>query len=122
MNKKAILYVDDEDINLQVFKALFRRDYNVFCAAGAEYGLNCLKDNCVDAVFTDQRMPKISGIEFLEMVREKNPDIPRIIISGYIEDKDIAEGMESGLVQAVFEKPYRKTTVENYLKKILYDD
>ena len=117
MDKKTILYVDDESINQTVFRSLFRRGYEVLCASGADEGLDLLKNNNVNAVLTDQRMPGISGVEFLRRVRIINPAIPRIIISGYIHDKPITEGLEDGTVQAAFEKPYRRLEVEAFLEK-----
>ena len=59
-----ILYVDDEEDNLVVFKSAFRRDYNVHTALSAKEGLKILKKEDIKVLITDQRMPDISGIEF----------------------------------------------------------
>jgi len=61
-----ILYVDDEDINLRQFKSVFRRDFNIFIANSGEEGLKILDEKNFDLIITDQRMPKMTGVEFLK--------------------------------------------------------
>src|SRR5574344_479018 len=73
MKDKTILYVDDEEINLRLFKATFRRDYNILTATSAKEGLEKLAKNTVDLVITDQRMPEVNGVEFLSKVQAIYP-------------------------------------------------
>jgi CheY-like chemotaxis protein len=63
---KKILYVDDEEVNLLVFESLFRRDFNIICTFNAPDALKQLESTEVDAVISDQRMPIMTGVEFLE--------------------------------------------------------
>nr|HAD50189.1 two-component system response regulator [Algoriphagus sp.] len=66
--KIKILYVDDEENNLQAFKATFRRDYKIFLAISAKEGREILDKEEIDIIITDQRMPEETGVEFLESI------------------------------------------------------
>lgn len=63
-DKIRILYVDDEENNLQAFKATFRRDYKIFLAISAKEGVEILKNEEVDIIITDQRWQKKRGWSF----------------------------------------------------------
>jgi len=64
--KPEILYIDDEEDNLFVFKAAFRRFYKVHTALAGAEGLEILKHKDVVLVITDQRMPRMTGVQFLQ--------------------------------------------------------
>ncbi|MCP4693196.1 MAG: response regulator, partial [Desulfobacterales bacterium] len=64
--KIAILYVDDERENLDSFKAVFRRDYQVHLAGSAPEALAILDQTHIQVLITDQRMPEISGSDLLK--------------------------------------------------------
>lgn len=64
-HKISVLYLDDEENNLRSFKATFRRIYKVYTAISGEEGLKMLEVNPVEIIITDQRMPEMTGIEFL---------------------------------------------------------
>ena len=72
--KIDILYVDDEENNLISFKATFRLKYNILIASSADAAMKILETKPVEIIITDQRMPNMTGIEFLEKVIEKYPD------------------------------------------------
>ena len=76
--KYNILFVDDEKYNLTVFRAAFRRYFNIFLANSAQEGLEVLEKHPIQLVITDQRMPEMTGVEFLEKVVERFPDVVRI--------------------------------------------
>ena len=103
-----VLYVDDEETNLRVFKNSFRRDFEIFTATSAEEGLEILKNVQVDVIITDQRMPGMSGVEFLEAINKKHPQIPpnRLIVSGYAQDKDISEAFNKFHLFQFVSKPW----------------
>ena len=70
MEKKdfSILYVDDEEQNLISFKATFRRDYTVHTALSGTDGMEIMHKHPINIVITDQRMPGMTGIQFLEKI------------------------------------------------------
>ena len=63
-----ILYVDDEKSNLDVFKNAFFKDFEIFTADSGEKGLEILQNEDVDLIIADQRMPNMTGVEFLKKV------------------------------------------------------
>ena len=81
--KIKILYVDDEENNLQAFKATFRRDYKIFLAISAKEGREILDKEEIDIIITDQRMPEETGVEFLESIIpiHPNPEKSMFILS-----------------------------------------
>lgn len=67
MNDKVkILYLDDEELNLVAFKAIFRREYEVFTTTSPQEAVAYLNENEVQVILSDQKMPDISGVEFLK--------------------------------------------------------
>lgn len=80
----TILVIDDEDSILEILKDILEDEgYTVFTAADGYEGLACLGSNSVDMVFLDVWLPNMGGIEVLEKIKETDPDIPVVIISGH---------------------------------------
>ena len=103
-----ILYIDDEVINLRVFKSVFRREYNVLIAHCGEDGLRILDENDIHLIITDQRMPNMTGVEFLKKVQKKIPTKPpnRIILSGFSKSKDIDVAIKKYSLYMFISKPW----------------
>lgn len=94
-DKIKLLYVDDEEANLNVFRIAFKRRYNVITANDAEEGLKLLDEHGdFKVVVADHRMPGMTGVEMLAQVTEKYPDMIRIIISEYVNDEIIRNSMK----------------------------
>jgi len=106
--KYTILYIDDEEENLRVFKSVFRHDYNVSTFTSGEEGLKFLENNVCHLILTDQRMPSMTGVEFLRQVYKKIPSKPpnRMIISGFSNTKDIEEAKEKYFCYKFISKPW----------------
>ena len=103
----AILIVDDEVRSLEALRRTLEEDFTVFTAPGAAEALEVLRQEFVQVVLCDHRMPGISGVEFLKRVRSEWPDVVRIILSGYTEAEDIIAGInEAGIWQYLL-KPWR---------------
>ncbi len=118
---KTILYVDDEEINLRLFKATFRRDYNILTATSAKEGLEILAKNTVDLVITDQRMPEVTGVEFLSKVQTIYPNIPpgRLIISGYSDPEDIELAYKEYQLFRFISKPWKEDELHEIILKAI---
>lgn len=113
MNKKElILYVDDEEKNLDSFKVIFRREYNVKVANSADEGLAYMKVNDVSLVITDQRMPNMTGVEFLERISGIYPDVVRVILTGYSDEEAIISAINKGKVFRYITKPWKKEELQ----------
>ena len=103
----TILLVDDEKSILNSLKRLLRKEeYNVITASSGQEGLEILKDNNVQVIISDQRMPGMSGTEFLSEVIKEFPDIIRIILSGYTDVDVVIDTINEGNIYKFFHKPW----------------
>lgn len=116
-DKIRILYVDDEENNLQAFKATFRREYKIHLAISASEGRKILKAEKIDVIITDQRMPDETGVEFLASVIEDYPEPIRILLTGYTDIQAVIDAINKGQVFHYLTKPwdeeYMKTVIKN---------
>ncbi|AFD05854.1 response regulator [Solitalea canadensis] len=101
-----VLYIDDELHNLTAFKASFRRLYNVFTADSAEEGRKILEQNEIHVLITDQRMPQITGIEFLASIIDTFPDPIRMLLTGYADISAVIDAINKGQVYRYISKPW----------------
>lgn len=102
----AILYVDDEQQNLISFKATFRREYTIYTAQSGQEGLEILRNHDVQLIITDQRMPGMTGVQFLERTVQEYPDTIRMVLTGYSETEDIIDVINSGRILRYITKPW----------------
>lgn len=120
MEKKAeekirILYVDDEENNLQAFKATFRRDFKIFLAISAKEGREVLEKEEIDIIITDQRMPEQTGVEFLESIIPIHPNPIRVLLTGYTDIQAVIDAINKGQVYHYLTKPWE----EDYLRTVI---
>jgi len=112
-----ILYVDDEPQNLISFKATFRREYNIYTAASGQEGLDLMRHHNIHLIITDQRMPEMTGVQFLEIVLPEYPEVIRMILTGYSDVEAIIDAINNGRVFRYITKPWNETelrmTIEN---------
>ena len=124
----TLLLVDDEESILSSLKRVFRRDgYRVFTATGGLEGLDILANNHVDVVMSDQRMPHMTGVEFLRQVKSLYPETVRISLSGYTELHSITEAINEGAIYKFLTKPWdddhlRANVVEAFRYKRMADE
>ncbi|WP_445248316.1 response regulator [Microcoleus sp. OTE_8_concoct_300] len=105
--KLKILIVDDEPDNLDLLYRTFHRDYKVLRAESGPAALEILaKQGEVAVIISDQRMPKMSGTEFLSLTAAKYPDVIRIILTGYTDVEDLVEAINAGKVFKYVTKPW----------------
>jgi class 3 adenylate cyclase len=105
LEKPALLYVDDEEDNLVVFKSTFRRHFKVHTALSGEEGLEVLRNEAIDLVITDQRMPRMSGTQFLQQIPE-GTDVIRMILTGYSDMEVVIDAINTGQVYRYITKPW----------------
>lgn len=101
-----ILYVDDEPNNLTVFRSTFRRSYKVLLASSGAEAIEVLKENKVHLIITDQRMPEMTGVEFLAKIRADFPDPIRMILTGFSDVESIIDAINEGQVSRYITKPW----------------
>jgi len=68
MDKIKVLYIDDEQSNLNAFKAAFRRIFEVHLANSAEQGYDILNKYPIEVILSDQRMPEKTGVDFFQSI------------------------------------------------------
>ena len=106
--KRKILYVDDESDNLVVFESAFEDDFQVLTAQSGEEALAIMRKTPVPVVVADQRMPKMSGVELFETLRELYPQVKRIILTGYIEPAAMLDAINKGQAYYFVTKPWKR--------------
>ena len=105
-DRHVILIVDDEEANLQKLRRTFIEKYEVISAESGRKALELLSQRDVSAVITDQRMPSMSGVEFLRLSLEIRPHAVRIILTGYTETEDLMDAINQGQVHRYITKPW----------------
>jgi signal transduction histidine kinase len=112
-NKKIrVLYLDDEENNLRSFKAAFRREYDVYTANTSEKAFDIVKSVKPQVIFSDQRMPVTTGVEFFNALRQIFPDPVRILITGYTDINDIIEAINKGHIYRYVTKPWSEQEIK----------
>jgi len=102
----SVLVIDDEVRSQEALRRTLEEDFEVFTASSAAEARGIMQGQSIQVVLTDQRMPEVSGVEFLKEVRRTWPDTVRIIISGYTDSEDIIAGInEAGIYQYLL-KPW----------------
>ena len=116
----TVLFVDDEVNILHSLKRLLRKEaYRILTATSGADGLEILKENDIHLVVTDQRMPGLSGTEFLAKVKEKYPEVIRIVLSGYTEVDSITESINKGHIYKFMLKPWNDQNLKLEIKQAL---
>ncbi|MBV7532597.1 response regulator [Chitinophaga sp. sic0106] len=113
----TILYIDDEVHNLNAFKASFRRLYNVFTATSAEEAEKLLQEHEFHIIISDQRMPKMTGIEFFESILERYPEPIRMLLTGYADINAVVDAINKGQVYKYFSKPWNEEELKHNIEK-----
>ncbi len=115
--KIVVLYVDDEENNLVSFKAVFRIKYKVLTAISGEEAIKVLKDNEVNVIITDQRMPNMTGVEFLETIIDDYPLPTRILLTGYADMNAVIDAVNKGKIFHYLTKPWNEEELDMTITK-----
>jgi DNA-binding NtrC family response regulator len=104
MGKKILILDDDADFNSLLTDIFEQADYEVTSEQDPEHALRTFEEDDFDLVVTDQKMPRLTGAEFMNRIREIDPEIPVIMVSGYLDNDTIRDLIREG-VGGVFLKP-----------------
>ena len=115
----SILYVDDEAPNLRGFKSTFRKFYNIFTALNGAEALEILKNNNINIVVSDHRMPEMNGTELLLKVHDFNPEIRRMILSGFIKIDELKDAVNQYGIHHFVTKPWDFDDLQNVFERLL---
>ena len=103
--KPTVLFVDDEQRVLNSMRALFRRDYEVFVTTEGSEAIEMMRENTIDVIVADQRMPEMTGVEVLGACKEVSPATVRILLTGYADLDAIEGSINVGEVFRFLSKP-----------------
>lgn len=117
--KYELLLVDDELANLQKLQRTFMGEYAVHLARSGEEALQILQKAPIDAIITDQKMPGMTGIEFLELSQKTYPNLVRIVLTGFTEVEDLIAAINTGKVHRYITKPWEPEDVRLALQDSL---
>lgn len=105
--ERTLLLVDDEENITASLARLLRRDgYIILRANSGQGGLDLLVQHKVGVIISDQRMPGMTGVEFLSQVKEIYPDTVRIVLSGYTELNSVTDAINCGAIYKFLTKPW----------------
>ena len=113
----TLLVVDDEADVCDSVHDLLRREYNVLKARSAEEGLKLMRDNEVHIIMTDQRMPKVSGVEFLKSVRTGHPQAVRMLFTGFADLDSVISAINQGHIFCFLKKPWQPGELEDAVRE-----
>src|ERR1039457_6674256 len=102
----TVLVIDDETRSQDAIRRTLEEDFTVVTAGSADEGRMQMERHPVVVILCDQRMPGTTGIQFLKEVRERWPDVVRIIISGYTDSEDIIAGINDAGIYQYLLKPW----------------
>ena len=105
-SRPTVLLVDDEPLSLETMARILDEQFDIRTAETAAQAEQILADDWVQVVVSDQRMPGTTGVELLAAVRERWPDLVRIIISGYTDAEDIIDGINRAGIYQYITKPW----------------
>jgi EAL domain-containing protein (putative c-di-GMP-specific phosphodiesterase class I)/FixJ family two-component response regulator len=126
--ERTLLLVDDEDNILSALRRLLRRDgYTILTASDGKQGLEVLAANQVDVIVSDQRMPGMTGVEFLRKAKDMCPDSVRLVLSGYTDLQSVTDAINEGAIYKFLTKPWddamlRANIEEAFRRKALSDE
>jgi signal transduction histidine kinase len=111
--KHSILCVDDEVDNVDALERLFRRKFNVLKATSAAAALKLLAQHPVTVIISDQRMPQMTGVEFLQESLKTHPNAIRILLTGYTDIDSVIAAINSGQIYRYVTKPWDPVDLAN---------
>ena len=105
--RHTFLVVDDERDVLDSVRRLFRQDYEIHIAESAERAFEILDQRDIHLIMSDQRMPSMTGVEFLSRVKARHPSIVRMLFTGYAGDINaVIDAINEGHVYRYIHKPF----------------
>lgn len=113
--KPKVLYLDDDQANLDAFKASFRKEFEIYTANTPIEAYNLVSKHDIQIAITDQNMPAMSGVEFLETLAHDFPHVQRILITGYAELLSVVEAVNKGKVFRVITKPFNLKEIKDMM-------
>lgn len=114
--KRKLLYVDDEILNLYLFRDYFKNEFEVIVAKSGKEAMEELNENLdVQFVISDMRMPEMNGLEFITEAKTLRPNITYCILTGYDLTPEIQTAIVEKKVARYFSKPFDPAEISSFL-------
>jgi DNA-binding NtrC family response regulator len=115
--KHTLLVVDDEADVCDSVHDLLRREFTVLKARSGEDGLKLMRENEVHIIMTDQRMPKVTGVELLKSIRAGHPQAIRMLFTGYADLDSVIAAINQGHIFKFLKKPWQPEDLEEAVRE-----
>jgi response regulator RpfG family c-di-GMP phosphodiesterase len=115
--KHCLLVVDDEPDVCDSVYDLLRREFRVLKATSAQEGYRLMQEEEVHIIMTDQRMPRITGVELLEKVKARNPQAVRMLFTGYADFESIVAAINQGHIYQFLKKPWHPEELQDAVRQ-----
>jgi len=118
VHNHTVLFVDDEVNILRALQRLLRSEpMNLLTASTPEQALSLIAQEDVNVIVTDQRMPEMSGVDLLSTVRDRQPEIVRMMMTGYTEMRIAVEAINRGEIFRLITKPWNDEDLKTTLRQ-----
>ncbi|GGC68153.1 EAL domain-containing protein [Marinobacter halophilus] len=119
--QKTLLLLDDEANILKALTRTLRRDgYHILSTTSISEAFSLLAKNEVQVIISDQRMPEMSGTEFLSQVKAIHPDTVRIVLSGYTDLKSVTDAINQGAIYKFLTKPWDDNQIREHIQQAFH--
>ncbi len=116
-SQQTLLLVDDEDNILHALKRLLRKEpYQVLTCTSAKQAFELLALHDIQVIVSDQRMPQMSGTEFLSQVKTMYPDTVRLVLSGYTDLRSVTDAINRGAIYKFLTKPWQDDSLREEIR------
>lgn len=115
-DENLILYIDDEQTNLDLFYLSFSRHFNIITCISPFDALDIVKKQPIRIVFSDFKMPLKNGMQLIQEIKQICPEMPCMILSGYVESEVV---IDNSLLYKYIMKPWRKQEIIDIINEIL---
>lgn len=117
LTKTILLVEDEEEIREDLALFLEYEEYQVLQASNGKEAYQCYLDNVLDLIITDIEMPKMNGLELVELIREEDKEVPILVISGYSDKDKLLRAIKLNLVDYII-KPFTQKGILKSIKDI----
>ena len=116
-----ILLVEDDQESMNLFVTCFYKEYNILCASSGEEALECFdREDNIAMVLSDQAMPGMTGVELLTHIYQQDESVIRIIITGFLNTRDIIAAINKGHIYQFILKPWEVVQMRMVLAQASY--
>jgi two-component system, NtrC family, response regulator HupR/HoxA len=119
MKRYGLLIVDNEKDILRTLSLTFEEEYNVFATSTGKEALKILEHEDIALILADQRMPEMTGVEFLERTIDRHPEIIRMILTGYTDTEALIQAINVGRIYRYIQKPWDRQDLKVTVKRAL---